>query len=33
VELTADELARIDAELPRVAGDRYDPTGMATVNR
>jgi aryl-alcohol dehydrogenase-like predicted oxidoreductase len=32
VELSADDLARIDAELPEAAGDRYDPTGMATVN-
>jgi aryl-alcohol dehydrogenase-like predicted oxidoreductase len=33
VELTAADLARIDAELPRVAGARYDEAGMATVNR
>src|SRR4051794_32796438 len=33
VELTPEDLARIDAELPSAAGDRYDPTGMATVNR
>jgi aryl-alcohol dehydrogenase-like predicted oxidoreductase len=32
VELTADDLARIDAELPKVAGDRYDEAGMASVN-
>jgi aryl-alcohol dehydrogenase-like predicted oxidoreductase len=32
VELTADDLARIDAELPSVAGDRYDEAGMASVN-
>jgi len=32
VELTEDELRRIDAELPRPAGERYDETGMATVN-
>jgi aryl-alcohol dehydrogenase-like predicted oxidoreductase len=32
VELTADDLARIDAEVPRAAGDRYDETGMAAVN-
>jgi aryl-alcohol dehydrogenase-like predicted oxidoreductase len=32
VELSAEDLARIDAELPEAAGDRYDPTGMATVN-
>jgi aryl-alcohol dehydrogenase-like predicted oxidoreductase len=33
VELTADDLARIDAEVPEAAGDRYDATGMQTVNR
>lgn len=33
VELTADDLARIDAELPDVAGDRYDAAGMATLDR
>ncbi len=33
VELTDDDLARIEAEVPRAAGDRYDATGMATVNR
>jgi aryl-alcohol dehydrogenase-like predicted oxidoreductase len=32
VALTAEELARIDAEVPRAAGDRYDETGMASVN-
>ena len=32
VELTDEDLARIDAELPEVAGDRYDETGMAAVN-
>jgi aryl-alcohol dehydrogenase-like predicted oxidoreductase len=32
VELTADDLARIDAELPEVAGDRYNEAGMAAVN-
>ena len=32
VELTADDLARIDAELPEAAGDRYDAAGMASVN-
>ncbi len=32
VELTEDELARIDAELPRAAGDRYDEQGMRAVN-
>ena len=33
VELSEDDLARIDAELPEAAGDRYDPSGMASVNR
>ena len=33
VELTADDLARIDAELPETAGERYDQAGMASVNR
>jgi aryl-alcohol dehydrogenase-like predicted oxidoreductase len=32
VELTQDDLARIDAELPEVAGARYDEVGMASVN-
>ena len=32
VELTDDDLARIDAELPKAAGDRYDEAGMASVN-
>jgi aryl-alcohol dehydrogenase-like predicted oxidoreductase len=32
IELTDEDLARIDAELPRAAGDRYDEAGMATVN-
>jgi aryl-alcohol dehydrogenase-like predicted oxidoreductase len=32
VELTADELARIDDELPPAAGERYDEAGMAEVN-
>ncbi len=32
VELTGDDLARIEAELPRVAGDRYDEVGMSAVN-
>jgi aryl-alcohol dehydrogenase-like predicted oxidoreductase len=32
VELTDEELARIDAALPPVAGKRYDEAGMATVN-
>jgi len=33
VELTPEDLARIDAEVPRAAGDRYDEVGMAAVNR
>jgi aryl-alcohol dehydrogenase-like predicted oxidoreductase len=32
VELTDEDLARIDAELPEAAGDRYDKAGMASVN-
>lgn len=33
VELTDDDLTRIDAELPEPAGERYDEAGMAAVNR
>jgi len=33
VELTDEDLARIDAELPKAAGERYDEAGMAAVNR
>jgi len=33
VELTEEDLARIDAELPEVSGPRYDEAGMASVNR
>ena len=32
VELTNEDLSRIDAELPEVAGKRYDEAGMATVD-
>ncbi|MFL5831963.1 MAG: aldo/keto reductase [Solirubrobacteraceae bacterium] len=32
VELTEDDLARIDAELPPVAGERYNEAGMASVH-
>jgi aryl-alcohol dehydrogenase-like predicted oxidoreductase len=32
VELSDEELARIDAELPEAAGARYDEEGMATVD-
>ena len=32
VELTDDDLARIEAELPVAAGERYDKEGMATLN-
>ena len=33
VQLTADDTARIEAELPAVAGERYDAAGMGAVNR
>ncbi|MGZ8707319.1 MAG: aldo/keto reductase, partial [Gaiellaceae bacterium] len=33
IELTDADLARIDAELPQAAGERYDESGMAAVNR
>jgi aryl-alcohol dehydrogenase-like predicted oxidoreductase len=33
VELSDDELQRIEAELPEAAGERYDRSGMATINR
>ncbi|HET6870560.1 MAG TPA: aldo/keto reductase [Solirubrobacteraceae bacterium] len=32
VQLTDEDVRRIEAELPAVAGDRYDQTGMAAVN-
>ena len=32
VELTDQDLARIEAELPSAAGERYDEAGMASVN-
>jgi hypothetical protein len=32
VELTPEDLERIDTELPKVAGDRYDEVGMAAVD-
>jgi aryl-alcohol dehydrogenase-like predicted oxidoreductase len=32
IELTDEDLARIDAELPEAAGERYAPEGMASVN-
>ena len=32
VELSTEDLARIEAELPSVAGDRYEATGMSSVN-
>jgi aryl-alcohol dehydrogenase-like predicted oxidoreductase len=32
IELTDDDLARIDAELPKAAGERYDEAGMSGVN-
>lgn len=33
VSLGPQDLARIDQELPAAAGDRYDRTGMTTINR
>ncbi|MFF8017879.1 aldo/keto reductase [Streptomyces sp. NPDC007929] len=33
IELTKDDLARIDVELPEAAGERYDEAGMRSVNR
>jgi aryl-alcohol dehydrogenase-like predicted oxidoreductase len=33
VELTPADLARIDAEVPAAAGDRYDRIGMSTIDR
>jgi aryl-alcohol dehydrogenase-like predicted oxidoreductase len=33
VQLTGEDLERIDAELPEVAGDRYNAAGMASINR
>jgi aryl-alcohol dehydrogenase-like predicted oxidoreductase len=33
VRLSADDLARIDAELPEAAGDRYNEAGMASIDR
>src|SRR3954452_8933540 len=33
VHLTADDLTRIDAELPEAAGDRYDAGGRPALNR
>ncbi|MEU5506779.1 aldo/keto reductase [Streptomyces fungicidicus] len=33
VDLTEDDVARIDAELPEAAGERYDEAGMRSVNR
>jgi aryl-alcohol dehydrogenase-like predicted oxidoreductase len=32
IELSDEDLARIDEELPEVSGDRYEETGMASVN-
>ena len=32
VEVTTEDLERINAEMPEAAGDRYDETGMATVH-
>jgi aryl-alcohol dehydrogenase-like predicted oxidoreductase len=33
VELTAQDLDRIEHELPKAAGERYDGSGMAAINR
>lgn len=33
VTLSADDLARIDAEVPAAAGERYDRSGMGTIDR
>ncbi|MFF4585742.1 aldo/keto reductase [Streptomyces sp. NPDC001388] len=33
IALSEDDLARIDAELPEAAGERYDEAGMRAVNR
>jgi aryl-alcohol dehydrogenase-like predicted oxidoreductase len=33
VQLAAEDLERIDAELPQAAGDRYDPGLMGAINR
>jgi len=33
VQLSPDELAQIERELPQVAGNRYDSSGMSTLNR
>ncbi|MFI2205070.1 aldo/keto reductase [Streptomyces sp. NPDC020192] len=33
IELAKEDLARIDAELPPVSGERYDEAGMRAVNR
>jgi aryl-alcohol dehydrogenase-like predicted oxidoreductase len=33
VELGPEDLKRIEAELPNVAGERYDAAGMGSVNR
>jgi aryl-alcohol dehydrogenase-like predicted oxidoreductase len=32
VELTDEDIQRIEAELPEVAGNRYDEAGMASIN-
>jgi aryl-alcohol dehydrogenase-like predicted oxidoreductase len=32
VQLTHEDLARIDAQLPEASGERYDEAGMASVN-
>jgi aryl-alcohol dehydrogenase-like predicted oxidoreductase len=32
-ELSPEDLARIDAEIPPAVGDRYEPGGMAAIDR
>ena len=32
IDLTDDDMARIEAELPEATGDRYDEAGMASVD-
>jgi aryl-alcohol dehydrogenase-like predicted oxidoreductase len=33
VDLSGEDVARLESELPAVAGERYDETGMSAVNR
>ncbi len=32
ITLTPEEIARIEAEIPQAAGDRYNEAGMAAIN-